>query len=221
MTLHAVATIIPGKRHCREAIRFPHQLNTQRDTSRSRPGRELCPLKGPTPGRGVTSDVLRHRCARREAVGTRTSLSSPSEYAAGMYKGCSLLSSSSLPCLLDSAVAAAMAAATSPGCRIAPDVPVRWRIRLQRAAAHAARSAHWRVPMRLCPAAMGRLGRQLRAARPEKRLALAPQAHPCRYAPSGPQCCATAARVLGALRPSSLLPSASKCTRVCCLRTTF
>jgi hypothetical protein len=98
----------------------------------------------------VTSDVLRHRCARREAVGTRTSLSSPSEYAAGMYKGCSLLSSSSLPCLLDSAVAAAMAAATSPGCRIAPDVPVRWRIRLQRAAAHEARSAHWRVPMRLC-----------------------------------------------------------------------
>lgn len=152
----------------------------------------------------MTSDVLRHRCARREAVGTRTSLSSPSEYAAGMYKGCSLLSSSSLPCLLDSAVAAAMAAATSPGCRIAPDVPVRWRIRLQRAAAHAARSAHWRVPMRLCPAAMGRLGRQLRAARPEKRLALAPQAHSCRYAPSGPQCCATAARVLG--NPPPLLP---------------
>ena len=156
----------------------------------------------------MTSDVLRHRCARREAVGTRTSLSSPSEYAAGMYKGCSLLSSSSLPCLLDSAVAAAMAAATSPGCRIAPDVPVRWRIRLQRAAAHAARSAHWRVPMRLCPAAMGRLGRQLRAARPEKRLALAPQAHPCRYAPSGPQCCATAARVLS--NPPPLLPLPSR-----------
>ena len=66
-----------------------------------------------------------HRRVRREDSGNDVSSLSSSTDAAGMNNGCSLLSSISLPCWLDSAVAAAMAAATSPGCRITTGSPER------------------------------------------------------------------------------------------------